>query len=860
MNKDRCEIIEKRSLYSKHFLNKDNTFTAEIHDEPIHYKCTKIIDDLGAQKKITIEEYKDIKLDLAEEINWETAYSVKENTFKSYFHDSKNNNPILSSFEIDNKNGDKRWINLKPLNANPSSKEIKNNKIVYKNAYQDTDIEYIVESIKIKENIIIHKPLKKYEFTFTIKNSEDVRPELKENIISFYDTKTEELLWVLEEPFIQDASGQIKYCAKYSMNKIISDGIDYKSLSIKIEEEEIEDLIFPLTLDPTTSPIVGNTRGFVERKGSAYPPSGTITTGASVNVGKSDLSAYGFTDKYYNTIGLSKFNVSEIPANSTINSATLNSEASGIYNTDNRFLRAQWYHYSSITTSAYIDLVPDSTNSVWMANSTLNSGTYTVSLSSPEEIATRRNAGHSEVGIRWGMSGGVPTGVNMATLNNPSLVVNYTPPAGPPIPTGLSASNSYEKQIRLTWNASSGATSYTLQARVPGGLFVTIYNGTNRSFYFTGDYTLLYDFRVGATGSGISSEYSSIISQRVRPRSPTMLSTTNIASTTATFRVDSNRLFNNEYDRLRFYYKRTTDSSWLQTNLLPNGTKTFNVTGLHASSSYQVRAQTVHSGFTSMGIGAGESTKFDTFNTTAAVILPSIPSAPVGSTDNNIPPRIDAGLNIEWSSSANSTLYDVRYVESGTALEKTHISGTKTSLTGLKYGTTYSLSVRGRNSNGVSDWSGSNNMTTAPKIPTVSSVLHAADNRVDITISGMSGGVSYYKIWIKRTTDSVWMDIQVSTTGATYQTVQIAGLETGVTYEFKVSSFYVVGGIDLESLNDSGNIGYSPSLFHTISVPSYEGGLKVYIGGQWVLKPLKRWNGLEWVAHKLKRWNGSSWV
>lgn len=43
-------------------------------------------------------------------------------------------------------------------------------------------------------------------------------------------------------------------------------------------------------------------------------------------------------------------------------------------------------------------------------------------------------------------------------------------------------------------------------------------------------------------------------------------------------------------------------------------------------------------------------------------------------------------------------------------------------------------------------------------------------------------------------------------------------------------------------------------------VPSLTGGLKVWSGTTWTVKPVKVWTGSAWVAKPVKRWNGSSWV
>lgn len=42
--------------------------------------------------------------------------------------------------------------------------------------------------------------------------------------------------------------------------------------------------------------------------------------------------------------------------------------------------------------------------------------------------------------------------------------------------------------------------------------------------------------------------------------------------------------------------------------------------------------------------------------------------------------------------------------------------------------------------------------------------------------------------------------------------------------------------------------------------PAFTGGLKVWTGSAWAIKPVKLWNGTAWVTKPVKRWNGTAWV
>jgi hypothetical protein len=62
---------------------------------------------------------------------------------------------------------------------------------------------------------------------------------------------------------------------------------------------------------------------------------------------------------------------------------------------------------------------------------------------------------------------------------------------------------------------------------------------------------------------------------------------------------------------------------------------------------------------------------------------------------------------------------------------------------------------------------------------------------------------------------------------------------------------------DLLAVNTSAATGF-PGSPPTYVPPT--GGLKVWTGSAWVIKPVKVWTGTAWVTKPVKRWTGSTWV
>jgi hypothetical protein len=199
---------------------------------------------------------------------------------------------------------------------------------------------------------------------------------------------------------------------------------------------------------------------------------------------------------------------------------------------------------------------------------------------------------------------------------------------------------------------------------------------------------------------------------------------------------------------------------------------------------------------------------------------PPPPATPSGLTAGS-PARFNpGGLNLIWNSVSGAVDYQLRskvaWYSYGYWLWTTN---TYFSLYDLSFGTTNYISVRSRNLNGVSAWSDEVQLTTAPKIPTVEGVLDLNNNRVFLTISGMEGNWTYFRIKYRNITDNAaWQFKEVNTLGSH----EVNNLLSGKQYEFKVSSVVMVlplhypEPVPVESVDQNGSYGNSPSIFFTI--------------------------------------------
>ena len=227
-------------------------------------------------------------------------------------------------------------------------------------------------------------------------------------------------------------------------------------------------------------------------------------------------------------------------------------------------------------------------------------------------------------------------------------------------PTGLSANNNVEGGFTVTWNASIGATSYTLRyKRTIDTPWVTLSSQSTTSRTVSGvNFNRQYDFQVLASNSDGSSAYSSTHQSTTRPQTPSMLSSTSITYNSARFNINSN--ISDRYDFLRFYYRSGTSGEWTGVNAIGTN-KYVDVAGLSINTSYQVRARTFveipspYQQVFSLGILDGQTGSYSTFTTSTFLV-----GAP---TNVSVTQPVQGTLSVDlyYSWGTNATGMDFRW-------------------------------------------------------------------------------------------------------------------------------------------------------------------------------------------------------
>ena len=247
----RKEIKSKRKPYEKHFINKDGTFECDIYQERVHYfsngSYEEIDNTLIENGNIIQNKKNDLKVKFSKEIN-QKLFSINY---------QKNNFEMLLE------------------NGNKVKGEKNKNKIKYKEIFNNIDLEYIVLSNKVKEQIIIkNKNGIKKQIVFNLKTDLKLKKE-NEELILF----NKEKVFKIEKPFMIDNNNNYNNNIYYNFIKIKN---GYKII-LNLDINWLEKATFPVIIDPT---IVVDETNLLDTYIKSNSPSECFNTSENLKVSK----------------------------------------------------------------------------------------------------------------------------------------------------------------------------------------------------------------------------------------------------------------------------------------------------------------------------------------------------------------------------------------------------------------------------------------------------------------------------------------------------------------------------------------------------------------------------------------------
>ena len=206
-------------------------------------------------------------------------------------------------------------IKLTPKDGNFEKSATKENAVLYNDVFDGIDIQYTVNALGLKEDIIFNKYVDKNVFSYTIDIS-GADAKIEDGVLNLYKKNSDKLLLSVAAPVMTDANGN------YSENVVLSLNDDVLTVTADKEWIAAPERAYPIKIDPNitvpTNKIdvatVSEHHGRYAAK--AYGYVGDLTAEQIGVPGSKDL---GRTRMYY------KINddFSAIPEGSKINSASL---------------------------------------------------------------------------------------------------------------------------------------------------------------------------------------------------------------------------------------------------------------------------------------------------------------------------------------------------------------------------------------------------------------------------------------------------------------------------------------------------------------------------------------------------------
>lgn len=121
--------------------------------------------------------------------------------------------------------------------------------IIYENVFKNVDLEYILVSNDIKENIIVKSILDSYIFTFILEIENLIAKPNNNGAINLYDVKTGDIIYIIPAPYMYDADGETSHDVNYTFNDL---GNSKYEITVTASEKWINDpnRTFPIVIDP----------------------------------------------------------------------------------------------------------------------------------------------------------------------------------------------------------------------------------------------------------------------------------------------------------------------------------------------------------------------------------------------------------------------------------------------------------------------------------------------------------------------------------------------------------------------------------------------------------------------------------
>lgn len=248
------EVVSRREENVKHFDIGNGMYQAVTYGTAVHRK-----DSNGVWQDIDNRLILNVKNNMYSTSDGRTRLSATANSSDPLISLSENGYTISMSpisnilntttmAEITN-HEELNFNNVKGKSIEEVSSIRNDSSVRYRNVFASSDIEYILTSNDVKENIIVKSPQTSYTYSFALL-VENLTVELQETgEIVFLDIYTNEIKYHIPAPYMYDSLGSVSHDVEYSLETVRNGYV----ITIMADSSWLNNAerAFPVTIDPT---------------------------------------------------------------------------------------------------------------------------------------------------------------------------------------------------------------------------------------------------------------------------------------------------------------------------------------------------------------------------------------------------------------------------------------------------------------------------------------------------------------------------------------------------------------------------------------------------------------------------------
>ncbi|MGM9643495.1 MAG: DNRLRE domain-containing protein [Eubacteriales bacterium] len=242
------EIISLRGENVKHFHLPDGTYQAVVYGEPVH-KLNSDGEWEEIDNTLTVSDGAiatgDSRVKFAKKITGnESLYTLHNGNYKvtvGLVGAQKKTEGVVANQSISEEGMTKlqKLINVDNIASS----------VTYSDILDGVDLEYLVVSNSIKENIIVKKPSDGYSYTFTL-DLNGLIAKLENGNILLCDSSSEEVIYCIPAPYMYDSEGNESFEAYYSLTSSQNGRYEFTLCADAQWINSIE-RSFPVIIDPS---------------------------------------------------------------------------------------------------------------------------------------------------------------------------------------------------------------------------------------------------------------------------------------------------------------------------------------------------------------------------------------------------------------------------------------------------------------------------------------------------------------------------------------------------------------------------------------------------------------------------------